>query len=140
MLLHCINTCLACSNYLELSCDCALRQHTKMSQYVHVPKSELDEAQLRQLEEHEISQGPLSVLQQAVRNHAQVLISLRNNKKLLARVKAFDRHSNMVLENVKEMWTEVPKGKNKKPVNKDRFISKMFLRGDSVILILRNQA
>jgi small nuclear ribonucleoprotein D2 len=66
------------------------------SQYLHVPKSELDEAQLRQLEEHEISQGPLSVLQQAVRNHAQVLISLRNNKKLLARVKAFDRHSNMV--------------------------------------------
>jgi small nuclear ribonucleoprotein (snRNP)-like protein len=48
------------------------------------------------LEEHEISQGPLSVLQQAVRNHTQVLISLRNNKKLLARVKAFDRHSNMV--------------------------------------------
>ncbi|KAK0198686.1 hypothetical protein IW261DRAFT_1472885 [Armillaria novae-zelandiae] len=111
-----------------------------MSQYVHVPKSELDEVQLRQLEEHEISQGPLSVLQQAVRNHAQVLISLRNDKKLLARVKAFDRHSNMVLENVKEMWTEIPKGKNKKPVNKDRFISKMFLRGDSVILILRNQA
>lgn len=66
------------------------------SQYVHVPKSELDEAQLRQLEEHEISQGPLSVLQQSVRNHTQVLISLRNNKKLLARVKAFDRHSNMV--------------------------------------------
>ena len=26
------------------------------------------------------------------------------------------------------MWTEIPKGKNKKPVNKDRFISKMFLR------------
>ncbi|KAF9513754.1 hypothetical protein BS47DRAFT_1329240 [Hydnum rufescens UP504] len=111
-----------------------------MSQYAHMPRSELDEAQLRQLEEHEISQGPLSVLQQAVRNNTQVLISLRNNKKLLARVKAFDRHSNMVLENVKEMWTEIPKGKNKKPVNKDRFISKMFLRGDSVILILRNTA
>lgn len=26
------------------------------------------------------------------------------------------------------MWSEIPKGKNKKPVNKDRFISKMFLR------------
>ncbi|EJD55327.1 Sm-like ribonucleo protein [Auricularia subglabra TFB-10046 SS5] len=111
-----------------------------MSQFAHLPRSELDEAQLRQLEEHEISQGPLSVLQQAVRNHTQVLISLRNNKKLLARVKAFDRHTNMVLENVKEMWTEVPKGKNKKPVNKDRFISKMFLRGDSVVLVLRNTA
>jgi small nuclear ribonucleoprotein (snRNP)-like protein len=68
------------------------------------------------LEQYEISQGPLSVLQQSVRNHTQVLISLRNNRKLLGRVKAFDRHSNMVLENVKEMWTEYPKSKSKKPV------------------------
>ena len=37
----------------------------------------------------------------------QVLISCRNNRKLLGRVKAFDRHCNMILENVKEMWTEV---------------------------------
>lgn len=110
------------------------------SQYVNVPKSELDQSQIRELEQYEISQGPLSVLQQSVRNHTQILIALRNNKKLLARVKAFDRHSNMVLENVKEMWTEVPKGKGKKPVNKDRFISKMFLRGDSVVLVLRNTA
>ncbi|KDO87215.1 hypothetical protein CISIN_1g033904mg [Citrus sinensis] len=61
---------------------------------------------------------------------------------LLGRVRAFDRHCNMVLENVREMWTELPKtGKGKKkalPVNKDRFISKMFLRGDSVIIVLRN--
>ena len=45
---------------------------------------------------------------------------MRNNHKLLARVKAFDRHCNMVLENVKEIWTETPKsgkGKSKaKPV------------------------
>lgn len=43
-------------------------------------------------------------------------------------MKAFDRHCNMVLENVKEMWTETPKlssGKKGRPVNKDRFISKM---------------
>ena len=25
-----------------------------------------------------------------------------------------------------------------KPINKDRFISKMFLRGDSVIIVLKN--
>ncbi len=31
-----------------------------------------------------------------------------------------------------------PKGSKKgKPVNKDRFISKMFLRGDGVILVLK---
>ncbi|KAI9619441.1 hypothetical protein H4Q26_014203 [Puccinia striiformis f. sp. tritici PST-130] len=111
-----------------------------VSQYAHVPKSELDEEKIRALEEHEIATGPLSVLQSSVKNHTQILIALRNNRKLLARVKAFDRHSNMVLINVKEMWTELPKGKNKKPVNKDRFISKMFLRGDSVILVLRHNA
>lgn len=71
----------------------------------------------------------------ATRTHTQVLISCRNNHKLLARVKAFDRHCNMVLENVKEMWTE-KQGRQGKTVNKDRFISKMFLRGDSVILVL----
>lgn len=95
-----------------------------------------------ELEKQEFENGPLSVLTQSVKNNTQVLINCRNNKKLLARVKAFDRHCNMVLEDVREMWTENPrlgKGKAKsKPVNKDRFISKMFLRGDSVILVLRN--
>lgn len=93
-------------------------------------------------EEEEFNTGPLSVLTQSVKSNTQVLINCRNNKKLLGRVKAFDRHCNMVLENVKEMWTEVPttsKGSKKsQPINRDRFISKMFLRGDSVIVVLRN--
>ncbi|GMI60147.1 hypothetical protein ScalyP_jg6266 [Parmales sp. scaly parma] len=84
--------------------------------------------------------GPLSLLYSAVKANTQVLINVRNNHKLLARVKAFDRHFNMILTDVKEMWTEVG-GKNKKKVlNKDRFVSKMFLRGDSVILVLANPA
>eukprot|EP01025_Chloroclados_australasicus_P026106 TRINITY_DN25943_c0_g1_i1.p5 TRINITY_DN25943_c0_g1~~TRINITY_DN25943_c0_g1_i1.p5 ORF type:complete len:112 (-),score=11.07 TRINITY_DN25943_c0_g1_i1:459-794(-) len=86
--------------------------------------------------------GPLSVLTSSVKTNSMVLINCRNNHKLLARVKAFDRHCNMLLENVKEMWTEIPKtGKGKKgstPINKDRFVSKMFLRGDSVVMVLRN--
>ncbi|WOH14026.1 hypothetical protein DCAR_0933542 [Daucus carota subsp. sativus] len=77
----------------------------------------------------------------SVKNNTQVLIFLlfssRYNKKLLGRVRAFDQHYNMVLENVREMWTEHPKAdkvkKKSLPVNKDRFISKMFLRGDSVV-------
>ncbi|KAF7174001.1 hypothetical protein CNMCM5623_006261 [Aspergillus felis] len=100
------------------------------------PKSELTEYEVALVEEHELTAGPLSLLQTATRTHTQVLISCRNNRKLLARVKAFDRHCNMVLENVKEMWTEKPKGGKGRGVNKDRFISKMFLRGDSVILVL----
>jgi small nuclear ribonucleoprotein D2 len=49
-----------------------------------------------------------------------------------------------LLEDVKEMWTETSKGgkgrTRGKPINKDRFVSKMFLRGDSVILIVSNPA
>ncbi|KAH7673084.1 putative small nuclear ribonucleoprotein Sm D2-like protein [Aphelenchoides avenae] len=106
------------------------------------PRSEMTQEELTQKEQEEFNIGPLSILTQSVKNNAQVLINCRNNKKLLGRVKAFDRHCNMVLEDVKEMWTEMPKtGKGKKkakPVAKDRFISKMFLRGDSVILVLKN--
>ncbi|KAK5947404.1 mRNA splicing protein [Knufia obscura] len=99
--------------------------------------SKIQEYEVSLLETHELSTGPLSILMTATRTHTQVLISVRNNHKLLARVKAFDRHCNMVLENVKEMWTEQQgRGQNKKSVNRDRFISKMFLRGDSVILVL----
>ena len=105
---------------------------------INRPKGELSEAELAELEVFEFNNGPLSVLQTAVQNHDQVLINLRNNRKLLARVKAFDRHSNMVLVNVKEMWTEKPSGKSGKLVNKDRYISKMFLRGDNVVLVLRH--
>ncbi|RWS13523.1 small nuclear ribonucleoprotein Sm D2-like protein [Dinothrombium tinctorium] len=107
------------------------------------PKSEMTPEELAKREEEEFNTGPLSILTQSVKNNSQVLISCRNNRKLLGRVKAFDRHCNMVLENVKEMWTEIPKSgkgqkKKAKPVNKDRYISKMFIRGDSVILVLKN--
>lgn len=79
--------------------------------------------------------GPTSILSDAVKKGSQILISCRNNKKLIARVRAYDRHCNMVLEDVKEMWVETPKGK---PILKDRFISKLFLRGDNVIAVLKN--
>ncbi|PXF42949.1 Small nuclear ribonucleoprotein Sm D2 [Gracilariopsis chorda] len=89
----------------------------------------------------EFDVGPLSVLKKAVVNETAVLINVRNNKKLLARVKAFDRHCNMVLTNVTEIWYEYPKtakGGKTQRVEKTRTISKMFLRGDSVILVLLN--
>lgn len=127
-------------------------------------RNEMTPEEMEKKEEEEFNTGPLRVLTDSVKGNTQVLINCRNNKKLLGRVKAFDRHCNMVLEGVKEMWTELPKtgkgkmrrvelrwrpdrnspscsvaGKKKaKPVNRDRYISKMFLRGDSVILVLRN--
>lgn len=47
----------------------------------------------------------------------------------------------MVLENVKEMWTETPRladGKKGRPVNKDRFISKMYAPHPLAIWFLRS--
>ncbi|VDN19369.1 unnamed protein product [Gongylonema pulchrum] len=106
------------------------------------PRSEMTEEELRAKEQEEFTVGPLSLLTQSVKANTQVLINCRNNRKLLARVKAFDRHCNMVLEDVKEMWMELPKtGKGKKKAEttaKDRYISKMFLRGDSVIIVVKN--
>lgn len=79
--------------------------------------------------------GPFSVLTKAVKNQQRILISCRNNKKLLANVIAFDHHTNLVLENVIEMWKETVKGESQM---KERFISKLFLRGDSVIMVVPN--
>jgi len=92
----------------------------------------------------DLKSGPFAVLYNAVRGNTQILVNVRNNHKILGRVKAYDRHMNLLLEDVKEMWTEYSKGgKNKQrgtAMNKDRFVSKMFLRGDSVILVVSNPA
>ena len=87
-----------------------------------------------------INEGPLSLLKEAVRTNSQILIYCRNNRKLLGKIRAFDRHMNIILEAVCEIWSEMMKGKNKqhKLRNRERFISKMFLRGDSIILIVKN--
>ena len=49
-------------------------------------------------EQEEFSTGPLRVLTDSVKNNTQVLINCRNNKKLLGRVKAFDRYVRLILE------------------------------------------
>lgn len=65
--------------------------------------------------ETELKVGPMSVLQQSVENNSQVLINCRNNRKLLGKVHSFDRHMNLILENVREIWKDTTaKGKKKK--------------------------
>lgn len=95
------------------------------------------------------SEGPLSLLAACVRDNCQVLVNCRHNRKILGRIKAFDRHCNLLLTDAREMWTEqmrvatggeggAPAKKIKRTVNKDRYIARLFLRGDSVICVLRN--
>ncbi len=92
-------------------------------------------------QEETFHEGPMSLLMKAMKANCQVLVSCRNNRKILGRVKAFDRHMNLILEDVTEVWSERPrrkKGAKAKPMNKERFFKKLFLRGDSVILIIKN--
>ena len=56
-------------------------------------------------------------------------------------MRAFDSHFNMVLEGVREMWTTEDivryDKRTPKPGHRDRFLRKMFLRGDSVIIVVK---
>ena len=99
-----------------------------------------DDKNKEKTEEEMINEGPLSLLKEAVRTNSQILIYCRNNRKLLGRIRAFDRHMNIILEAVCEIWSEMMKGKNKthKLRNRERYIPKLFLRGDSIILIVKN--
>lgn len=114
-----------------------------MSDIKNKPRSEMTPAERQDLEDYEFTNGPLRVLSQSVQHSHSVLISLRNNHKLVAKVKAFDKHCNMVLENVREFWYEDVKetatGTAKKgtKVLRERFVLKMFLRGDSVVVVLK---
>src|SRR5690349_13948122 len=71
----------------------------KLFFYVWTEEEEAMDVDAPRNEEEELNNGPLRVLAESVRSNSQVLINCRNNKKLLGRVKAFDRHCNMVRPN-----------------------------------------
>ncbi|KAF4347367.1 hypothetical protein G4B88_020383 [Cannabis sativa] len=89
---------------------------------------------------------PVSQLMMSVKNNTQVIMLSCDYivlfhfcalcSLIVETTKCFSvEHYNVVLENV----LKTRKGKKKaQPVNKDRFISKIFLHGDSVIIVLRN--
>ena len=78
--------------------------------------------------------GPLKLLTESVMNYAQILIDIEGNRRLIAHVIGFDCHFNMVLTDVKERWTETRRGILE---NKERYISKMFLPGHNVKIIVK---
>lgn len=52
----------------------------------------MTEEELKKLEEEQFTMGPLKILTDACKLHGQVLINLRDNKKVLGRIRAFDRY------------------------------------------------
>jgi len=124
---------------MDVLCLILLLTSLPFSEFINRPRSELTELELAKLEEFEFLHGPMSLINQAQKENTPVIISCRNNHKLVGKIRAFDRHCNLVLENVKELWTETVKNEfnQTKSVSRERFISKLFLRGDSVIIILK---
>lgn len=84
-------------------------------------------------------EGPLSLLYRSVIKMTPVLVSLRNNRKILGRVVAYDRHYNLLMTSAREIGVLVSKNKGKKKREEGREISRdlgnMFVRGDGVILV-----
>lgn len=75
--------------------------------------------------------GPFSILDGAIRSGYRVFIQCRSNKSLLGHVVAFDKHFNLVLRDVSEISSA--DSEEKAP----RHIKNMFLRGESVIFIVK---
>lgn len=86
-------------------------------------------------EKHEmddVGTGPFSLLEGAIREGYRVFIQCRFNKSLLGSVVAFDKHFNLVLRNVREI-SGSEAGADVAP----RHIQNMFLRGESVIFVVK---
>ena len=81
-------------------------------------------------------EGPLKILTDSVMNHTKILIDIegRGSRRIIAKVIGFDRHFNMVLTDVVEKWTETRRGIVE---IKERYISKMFLPGHNVKIIVK---
>jgi small nuclear ribonucleoprotein D2 len=80
--------------------------------------------------------GPFSLLYNAVHDpKGYILVQCRNDRKIVAKLIAFDHHFNLVLTNAMEIWTKTTKTGEME--HGTRHIGKMLLRGDGVTLITR---
>ena len=85
---------------------------------------------------NEYNEGPLSLLKECVENHTKVIIDIggKGDKKLIAKVISFDHKFNMILCDVVEEWTEK---RGRVLVHRERYLSKLFLPGHNVRVIVK---
>jgi small nuclear ribonucleoprotein D2 len=78
---------------------------------------------------------PFTLLDRCITDRAPCLVSCRHNKKLYGTLRAYDKHFNLIMEHVREIWQESQP--DRPPDLRERFISRLFVRGDGVIFIVR---
>lgn len=87
---------------------------------------------------NEESLNPMSLLLDAQKNDKKVIINLRNNRKLICYVVAFDKHFNCVLKNVIETGKGINKNrgiKKKEGFEYEKELGNIYLRGDNIISV-----
>ncbi|AIO01618.1 small nuclear ribonucleoprotein SmD2 [Leishmania panamensis] len=89
------------------------------------------ETKTKELLRTTVADGPFSLLDTSMKENKRVFIQCRNSKALLAHVIAFDKHFNLVLKGVQEI-TESHGSEQKQ-----RTIENLFLRGESVVFIVK---
>lgn len=87
-------------------------------------------------ESKSLAEGPFSILDGAIREGYRVFIQCRSNKSILGSVVAFDKHFNLVLRDVREISEQDVGGADEAP-KEPRHIKNMFLRGESVIFVVK---
>jgi small nuclear ribonucleoprotein D2 len=78
---------------------------------------------------------PFTLLDRCITDRVPCLVSCRHNKKLYGTLRAYDKHFNLIMEHVREIWQESQP--DRPPDLRERFISRLFVRGDGVIFIVR---
>ncbi|MEN2496915.1 MAG: mRNA splicing protein [Marteilia pararefringens] len=94
-----------------------------------VSEEKTREKERMEVRDNDIKFGPLSFIRDVLKQEVPVIISLRNNKKCICYIRAFDRHCNIIATDIQEVTV-----KNCK-YTIDRKIPKAFLRGDQIITI-----
>ena len=84
----------------------------------------------------ELAKGPFRLLNDAVNTKSEVVITCRDDRRLLAKVRLFDKHYNMLLTDVSEMTFKHKgrKGAGAADAQPEvRRFENLFLRGDNVV-------
>jgi small nuclear ribonucleoprotein D2 len=78
---------------------------------------------------------PYTLLDHCIAEASPCLVSCRHNKKLYGTLRAYDKHFNLLMEHVREIWQEHTP--DQRMDLRERFIPRLFVRGDGVIFIVR---
>lgn len=84
----------------------------------------------------ELARGPFRLLNDAVNGKTEVVITCRDDRRLLAKVRLFDKHYNMLLTDVSEMTFKHKGSKGAGAADAQpevRRFDNLFLRGDNVV-------